>query len=251
MKKIESTTNPLYRSWKKLLTNAGIKEERSVIISGRKLVPEFLKASGLRLKYLIVSDPSEVEKLSFHKTLDVVWLKKDLFDEIDEAGTHFPMLIVEAPQLPTHDLQTPAQGLEVVLALSNPQNLGAALRSCEAFEAAHVILLKECANPFLPKVLRSSSGSSLKIRLSTGPSIQDLTNDDTKKMWALDAHGENMMRLKWTKDVRLFIGEEGKGIPRERVFEKQISIPIRDEMDSLNAVAATSIALYSYRQQNG
>ncbi|OFZ10917.1 MAG: hypothetical protein A2Z20_03405 [Bdellovibrionales bacterium RBG_16_40_8] len=247
MKRIDSRTNPLYRSWKGLLTSAGIKKERSLIISGRKLVPEYLARDDMRLKCLLVSEPKDVELLSFKKHLDVVWLKKDLFDELDEAGTHYPLLIADAPSLLDADLAKPPSGLEVVLALSNPLNLGATLRSCEAFGVSNAILLKECANPFLPKVLRSSSGSALKVKLSLGPSITELTSQDTKMMWALDMIGENLTKVSLSSNLRLFVGEEGRGIPNNLQFFKKISIPISAEMDSLNALAAVSIVLYEYR----
>ena len=81
MKRINIRVNPLYRAWKSLLASSGIKEEGAVILSGRKLVPEFLASNEMRLRHLIVSDPKEVELLAFKSNLDVIWLKKDLFDE--------------------------------------------------------------------------------------------------------------------------------------------------------------------------
>lgn len=250
MKRIDSRTNALYRSWKTLLTAKGIREEGAILISGRKLVPEFLASSEFRLKYLIVSDPSDVEKLQFKNTLDVIWLSKDLFDEIDEAGTHYPLLVVEAPQIPRALLERPPQDLEVVLSMSNPLNLGAALRSCEAFQTSHVILLKECANPFLPKVLRSSSGSSLRIKLSSGPSIHDLNVKEASQMSALEKSGKNLNTTRFDKNLRLLVGEEGQGIPENFKSKNSFSISIKSGMDSLNAGVATGIALYSYRTQH-
>lgn len=250
MKRIDSRTNVLYRSWKSLLSAKGIREEGAILISGRKLVPEFLSLPEFRPRYLVVSDPAEVEKLQFKKTLDVVWLTKDLFDEIDEAGTHFPILIVDSPQIVQSQLERPALGLEVVLALSNPLNLGAALRSCEAFQASQVILLKECANPFLPKVLRSSSGSSLRIKLTAGPSIQNLNAKEASLISALEKSGKNLATTQLDQNLRLLVGEEGQGIPENLKFKNSFSILIKNGMDSLNAGVATGIALYSYRAQH-
>lgn len=249
MKRIDSRVNPLYRSWKSLLASSGIKEEAAVLVSGRKLVPEFLATNDMRLKHLIVSDPKEVEKLVFKSNLDVIWLKKDLFDELDEAGTHFPLLVLDAPPVRRANLSLPPKGLEIVLSFSNPLNLGAALRSAEAFGVAQAVLLKECANPFLPKVTRSSSGSSLRVPITFGPSIKDLSLDETKTMCALDLDGENLNTAQLDQDIRLFIGEEGRGVPADLQFAKKLSIPIKPGMDSLNAVAATSIALYAWKSR--
>lgn len=247
MKRIDSASNPFYRMCKSLLTRQGIVEHNRIIVAGRKIVPEYLKLKDLRHLGLIVSDPSEISQLAFNSSLDVYWFKRDLFHEVDEAGTKFPILVVEAPTLPPADLQLPPQGLEVVLAMSNPQNLGAALRICEAFEVERVVLLKECAHPFLPKVIRASSGSALKVRLELGPPVQSLTEQESRLMVALDLHGLPLTDFNWPKDIRIFIGEEGRGIPKELNYSAQITIPTKTGIDSLNAVSAVSIALYAYR----
>jgi len=248
MKKIDSPTNPIYRIWKSLLNARGIKDEQLLIVHGRKLVPEFLEDSGAKIEALIISDPKDVEKLSFQSKTEVFWLKKTLFDQLDEAGTHFPLLVMKAPQQPAANLLQKPSGLEVVLTFSNPQNMGAALRSCEAFSVNRVILLEECAHPFLPKVIRASSGSSLRLRLERGPSVTKLTPEMTAHMTALDLQGDNLMKTKLPTNMRLFIGEEGRGVPAGE-FAQRLHIPIKQSMDSLNAVAATSIALYAARAQ--
>jgi TrmH family RNA methyltransferase len=250
MKQITSRTNPLYRSWKNLLAAKGIREEKSLLISGRKLVPEFIAAPDYRPQALIVSDPKDVEQLAFKKDLDVFWLAKDLFKELDESGTYFPLLVVEAPPLAEATFNSAPKGLEVLLTLSNPQNLGAVLRSCEAFQARQVYLLKECAHPFLPKVIRSSSGSSLRVPLQLGPSIQNLPESVSSTLTALDMHGENLATTQIEKNIRLLIGEEGQGVPKNLKFHKTLSIPIKKNMDSLNASVAASIALYAYRSMH-
>jgi TrmH family RNA methyltransferase len=251
MKKIDSRTNPLYRAWKSLLEAKGIKEQGSLLVAGRKLVPEFLKRSDLRIQYILISDPKDVELLAFNKSLEVIWLKKDLFDEIDDAGTHFPILVLEAPPLTHAGLDEKPQGLEVILSLSNPLNLGAALRSCEAFEVDRVYLTRECAHPFLTKVLRSSSGSSLRVPLALAPSLTALTEAQTKMIHALEMEGDSLATTDLPQNLRLLIGEEGRGIPEGLPFAGHLAIPMKEGMDSLNAVAATAIALFAYRQKNG
>ncbi len=250
MKKIESRTNAIYRSWKSLLSTKGIRQEGSLLVAGRKLVPEFLASPQLRPQCLIISHPADVEKLEFKKSLDVIWLVPELFDEIDEAGTHFPLLLVEAPRLAPAALELPPAGLEVVLSLSNPLNLGAVLRSCEAFGVSQVVLLKECAFPFLPKVIRASSGSALRVKIATGPSLHELNEKETAQMQSLDMKGANLSRARFEVNSRLIIGEEGQGLPENRKWLRTLSIPIKSEMDSLNAGMAASIAMYAYRTQH-
>ena len=58
-----------------------------------------------------------------------------------------------------------------------------------------------------------------------------------------------MPGFQWPKDVRLLVGEEGPGLPPFS-FGKRLAIPMTESVESLNAVAAASMALYAYRVQH-
>lgn len=256
MKQITSATNPTYRRLLSLLSSSGIKKHGEFLISGRKLIPEFLNSatatrSTVKLRAILTTADFEPIATSLPK----IELPKKLFSELDVLGTHYPMLWGEVPAIETFDFTQPPRGLELVLALSNPLNLGAALRSAEAFCADRVVLLSECAHPFLPKVLRASSGSALRLKLAHAPSIQELaqllpqSSVTPSLLWALDMKGQNISKYKFPQSFRMLIGEEGLGVPTEFSNDCRLAIPMKTNMDSLNAVAAASIALYAYRAQ--
>ena len=69
-------------------------------------------------------------------------------------------------------------------------------------------------------------------------------------MVALDASGADLSTFNWPKNVRLLIGEEGQGLPRNQFLPHTVSIPMVTGMHSLNAVVAASIGLYAYRVQH-
>jgi tRNA G18 (ribose-2'-O)-methylase SpoU len=253
VKAIESRSNPIFRELKSLLESSGLKKSQKFIASGRKIVPELLTQTDPTARspqFEAVITFEGAPEAPVHR-LQTLLLKKELFDELDILGTHFPLLVGQTKPIPTENLETPPVGLELVLALSDPLNLGAALRSAEAFEVSKVILLSECAHPFLPKVLRASSASALRTPLFFGPSIRALTPAAIKTLWALDrAEGDGatpLSEIKGQKNVRLLIGQEGQGLPEEIPADQKISIEMKAGMDSLNAVAAASIALYTLR----
>jgi TrmH family RNA methyltransferase len=138
--------------------------------------------------------------------------------------------------------ESPTEGLEVLAGLGEPSNLGALIRNCEAFGAS-LVLLKECAFPFHPKVIRASSGSVFRVKITQGPSILDLKEN----LIALDKEGLNIKDFAWPQNARLLVGEEGRGIPEGLKSSTNIQIPMSGRVESLNAVAATSIALFHYR----
>lgn len=239
MKDISSRQNSKFKLWQSLLEAKGIKREGHCLVSGPKLLDEILAADSPRVAELLHPSKGSLR----HKDLDVPQfrLSGDLFHELDVRGTKSTLAVVEAPELKVY-VPAPAQGLEIVAALSDPANLGALIRSAEAFGVRRIILTKECASPFLPKTIAASSGSVFRVPLYSAPPLSDI---DLPEAYGLDMDGENLVNLTWPKDVVLVLGEEGLGLPASLKLNR-IRIPMSGKIESLNATAAASIALFSY-----
>lgn len=234
---IASRYNPQFKELKTLLESKGARKAGKVLVSGRKIVPECLHNAIT----MVAEDgewPSDLEQPN-----KVLWLDRSLFKDLDIFGTHYPLAVCALPEMKAWSSEEAPNGLELVLSLQDPSNLGAVLRSADAFGVSQVILLKECAFPFHPKAVRASSGSCFKIHLREGPSQKEFFDRD---LLALDMAGESLSDFAWPRNCRLLIGEEGQGVPPNVVAHK-ISIPMRQGLDSLNAAIAASIALFSYR----
>jgi TrmH family RNA methyltransferase len=105
-----------------------------------------------------------------------------------------------------------------------------------------MVLLQEAATPFHPKAVRAASGSLFSLPLFRGPSIKNLADLKLPHLIALDARGKDIRKFKWPSTPLLLVGEEGPGIPPELRCEK-LSIPLKNNVESLNATAASAIAL--------
>lgn len=245
---IESAQNTQFKIWSSLFENKGIKKNNLIIISGRKIVPEVLKNKKYRVKHILFDSENFPEELSsLLGKFKVQPLRKDLFQTLDTSGTKYPLLIVEKPQIQELDLSKPPEGIEVFCSLGDPNNLGAFIRTCEAFSVSKIILLQESANPFLPKALKTSSGTTLTAPLYSGPSVKNLETN----LLCLDGSGTNINDHIWPQNCRLLMGEEGPGIPKNlKKRALKIAIPITPKVESLNASIATGIALFSYRQKH-
>jgi len=249
---ISSSTNAKFKAWKALLSSQGIRKSGLFIASGEKILRE-LSGTSLKIESWLVrlSDADKVDGLDRRQKFV---LNNDLFDELNELGVPGPLAIVARPELPEAKLDKAPKGLEILLALQDPSNLGAALRVAEAFKASSVVLLKECCEPFLPKVSRTASASNFRVPLLKGPSLKDLTADAALAgpVVVLDMDGQDMAKFEWPKNVRLFLGVEGPGVPAELKSNKkflQTRININSKVDSLNAVSALSIACYAYNSK--
>jgi len=237
MLEISSPANALFKKYLSLLEAKGLKKEGLFLLSGKNLVNEFLKDSHLRIESELLMEgqtPLCPPKLQ-------VKLSKDLFNQLDVLGTRSNMLVVHQPEISDWDFSMAPKGLQILTPLGDPSNLGALLRSSEAFGVENVILLRESSHPFLPKVIKASAGSVIRLKLWKGPAIQEL---NARPIVALDLKGETLVSFKWPANPYLLIGEEGAGLP-VLPGVKQISIPIQG-VESLNATVAASIALYDY-----
>lgn len=237
MKTITSSDNKEFRHFLSLTESKGIRASGLCLLSGEKLIRELLPKLEVDCE---ITNP-KLGSLSNHPQ---VQLSTDLFNEIDVLGTHFNLFVVKIPKMEAMTFDGTPSGLEVYLPLQDPLNLGAAIRSSLAFGAQKIILTQESANPFLPKATKSSAGTSLVAPLFRGPSISELSGE----CFALDAKGDDLATTKFPKNLRLVVGEEGRGLPGT-LKAKKICIPMNKGVESLNAMASLSIVLYELARQ--
>ena len=242
MPSIESPYNETYKRLLSLTRSKGLKKEGLFLLSGSKLIDEFLSRPTLEIVHELTTGTQTArlgEALQVHLSLP-------LFKEIDVLGTDHNILVLKQPsidRLPDDLKAYEPRGIEVVLPVGDPGNLGALLRSCEAFSVPKVILSQEAAHPFLPKAVKASAGSVMRLPLCQGPAL----NDFPRTSIALDLKGIAIDQFVWPKNGLLVVGEEGPGLALHDAepFSTRIRIPTKG-VQSLNVVVAASIAL-AYR----
>ena len=237
------------------MTTKGRHKESLFILSGEKIIADFLHDGGparfpvkavlipknfaLNAIASIKNDP-HLNSPALYFTLDTA-----LFKELDLFGTRFPLLICQKPEENEVQVLDRPQGLELVLPLTDPANMGALCRTALSFNVRRIILTPNASDPFHPKALRASSGATLKLEFRF-LNVNDvtLTSDD----YGLDLSGESIYKFPWPENLRLWLGEEGQGLKNSFLDKNKIHIPIHS-MESLNATVAGSIAIYSYSQR--
>jgi TrmH family RNA methyltransferase len=133
--------------------------------------------------------------------------------------------------------------------ISDPGNLGAILRSAEAFGASSVALGPGTADPFGPKAVRASMGAIFTVPVARAEptSLPGLTI-------ALDAAAERPFADVWRSaatddaDVTILVGAERSGLPDEILSRADHVARIPISTHSLNAAMAATVALYEARR---
>lgn len=143
--------------------------------------------------------------------------------------------------------------------LNDPQNFGSLLRTAEAVGVHGVIIPLAHTVEVTPAVVNASSGASEHLHIARSNLAQTIDSLRDEDIWVvgLDQNGETIgdgTRRHLTGAVGLVVGSEGEGI-RPLIRSKcdiVLKLPMRGEIESLNAAVAGSVALYlAYLARNG
>jgi 16S rRNA (guanine527-N7)-methyltransferase len=243
---IESESNPIFRDLKKMLGGRGVKKLGKTLVCGRRLVAEAVAQSPERCLAWISSGDRHNPPPEAPQHLEWIQLTAPLFQELDQFGTHVPMVLYRHPPLAPWDADHSAPGCSLLTPFQDPENVGAVIRSAAAFAVERIVLLTESANPFHPKAIRASAGTVFSANLCQGPSLSGISNNLT--VVALAASGRPIADFPFPDAFYLLPGMEGPGLS-SRWQQNAVAIPMAGGVDSLNAAVATGIALYEWRRQ--
>jgi len=142
--------------------------------------------------------------------------------------------------------------------ISDEMNLGAIIRSAEAFGAHGVIIPKRNSAAISPVVAKTASGAVEYVNIAKVTNIA-MTIEDLKKknIWIAGTDASATQRIDqadFNIPLALVVGSEGAGISR-LVKEKcdfLVAVPMQGQLSSLNASAAAAVFMYeAVRQRLG
>jgi 23S rRNA (guanosine2251-2'-O)-methyltransferase len=147
-------------------------------------------------------------------------------------------------------LRVAPQILVALDGITDPQNLGAIVRSAEVLGAGGLVLPKDRNASVTPSVIRASSGAAIHLPIAQVVNlVRGLKQIKDAGYWivGLDAAGSSRFRnLPPFERVALVIGGEGTGIRPlvARTCDFMVAIAVRGRVSSLNAAAAAAIGIH-------
>lgn len=141
--------------------------------------------------------------------------------------------------------------------IQDPGNMGTIIRSAVAFDIDTIILSKNCVDLYNPKVVRSTQGMlfHIPILIYDFDELLPMLKELKIPIYATRVeYGTDVSTLKEDEKKRfaLLMGNEGNGVHPEylELSDKNLYIPMSNEVESLNVAIATSILLYELRNKD-
>lgn len=139
--------------------------------------------------------------------------------------------------------------------ISDPHNLGAIIRSAECAGAHGVIIPKRRSAGLTAIVDKASAGAAEHMAVARVPNIPAALQELKKRgLWIYGTAADGSSNL-WHTDfsgaVALVIGSEGDGMGRlvRESCDFIVSLPMKGQINSLNASAAAAIVMYEILRQ--
>lgn len=257
MKTVTSRDNPAYKSVARLVASAAERRKTGfTVLEGAHLLGAFLDAGG-RPEQVMASRAgiadAEIAGLVERSAPAAVTLLSDaLFASLSAVDSPAGVLAcVRTP--PPRPAGADARLVLLLEDIQDPGNVGMLLRSAAAAGAEHVLLSFSCAFAWSPKVLRAAMGAHFAINVVEradlaawlaeyrGQSVA-LAGDSSRSLYDLDL----------ARPTALLVGNEGSGLSAgiRHCATSSARIPMQGRMESLNAAAAGTIALFEAARQN-
>lgn len=236
-------------------------------IEGRNAVLEAFRSGKTIDKLFVlkgVSDGPIQSILREAKKSDTIvnFVERERLDQMSEEGRHQGVIAHAAAYeyAEVEDLLKAAEEkgeppfLFLLDGIEDPHNLGAIIRTANLAGAHGVIIPKRRAVGLTATVAKTSAGALNYTPVAKVTNLTAVMEDLKKKgMWFVcaDMEGESMYRLDLKGPIGLVIGSEGSGVGRlvKETCDMVASIPMKGNIDSLNASVAAGVLAYEIVRQ--
>ena len=236
-------------------------------IEGRNAVLEAYR-SGKTIDKLFVLDgcqdgpvKSITREARKHDSI-INYVSKERLDQLSETGKHQGVIAVSAAYsyAEVEDILQIARDkgeapfVFILDGIEDPHNLGAIIRTANLAGAHGVIIPKRRAVGLTPTVAKTSAGAINYTPVAKVTNISNTIKElKDQGMWFVcaDMGGTEMYDFNLTCSIGLVIGNEGDGVSKlvKENCDMVASIPMKGDIDSLNASVAAGVLAYEIVRQ--
>lgn len=266
---ISSTSNSKVKRLVALSQKAKLRKEEGVfIVEGvrmfREAPPEWIKEIYISETFLKKCEKEhDVALMEILNRTGYEVFKDEVFKKVSDTQT--PQGVLCVLSMPHYELTeqidawlADAKNAPLIMMLENlqdPGNLGTILRVGEGAGVNGIIMTRQTADLFNPKVIRSTMGSIYRVPFFIVDELGETIGMLKKKgVTVYAAHLDDSVDYDepdYTNPTAFLIGNEGNGLKRETadMATQYIKIPMAGQVESLNAAVAATILMYEAARQ--
>ena len=236
-------------------------------IEGRNAVLEALRSGRCVDKLFILAGCQDgpvrtIAREARKKDTIINYVSKERLDQLSETRAHQGVIA----QVAAYEYSTVEEILEkaeekgeppFLVLLDNvedPHNLGAIIRTANLAGAHGVIIPKRRSVGLTSTVAKTSAGALNYTPVAKVTNlVRTIEELKEKGIWFVcaDMGGESMYRLNLTGPIGMIVGNEGEGVSRlvREACDFTASIPMKGDIDSLNASVAAGVLAYEIVRQ--
>lgn len=259
MQVITSKENETIKNIKKLKDKKFRDEAGLYIIEGIKMIEEAIEEKASIKKILICEEcltTGDLEQKILYEIAkyDCIYVNTKVYNVLTDVVA--PQGIMAVVAKPSKDTEIDYSE-DIILALDgiqDPGNLGTILRTADSVKLKQIIVTKNTADSYNPKVVRPTMGAILRIKIIETEDLAKTLKEAKKNKFKIVATSldtnESIYDISYNKKV-IVIGNEANGVSKEiqELADNRVKIPMLGKTESLNASVATGIMLYEYVRQ--
>ena len=256
MQIITSKDNEIIKNIRKLKEKKYRDLSNSYIIEGIKLIKEAI-AEKKQIKQIVlceenINNGGIDQKLLYEiAKYECIYVTKKIFSLISDVQNPQGIMAVIEKRNSEDNIDYKEDVIVVLDGIQDPGNLGTILRTIDSVGLKQVIVSKETADAYNPKVVRSTMGAIFRVNIIESDNLIETLKNLRKHKYKVMATSletnNNIYDVDYNKKV-IVIGNEANGVSQEILdfADEKIKIPMLGRTESLNASVATSIILYEY-----
>jgi 23S rRNA (guanosine2251-2'-O)-methyltransferase len=232
-------------------------------IYGRNPVYETLRARRRQVFDLLVAEGaqekgrlSEILQMAKERKVAVQRVPRARLDKLSDSAQGIAVEVEGYPYVDLSDVLARAERKSETLfvlildTIQNPQNLGTLIRTAESVGVHGVVIPGHRSAEVTPAVVSASAGASEHMLIAQANLAQALDELKEAGAWVVgldeDPSSQEPDKVSLTGALAVVVGSEGEGL-RPLVKQKcdfLLRLPMRGQIESLNAAVAGSIVLY-------
>ncbi|WP_027120501.1 23S rRNA (guanosine(2251)-2'-O)-methyltransferase RlmB [Mycoplasmopsis lipofaciens] len=226
---------------------------KKLILCGRNTVMDAIQ-NNLPIDSIVVNSDSFAQKLKTkYKKINISIKDSTFFNEYKNDNHQGIIAILkDFPIFPLDQIYKDKPDNVLILDhIQDPHNLGAIIRTANAFGIKHIVLTKDKSCDITSTVLKVSSGGFVNMKIIK---VSNLVATIKKmKEWnywiyssALNVNAKRFDSIEYNKPTCLIIGNEGNGVslPVLKQSDEIIYIPQKGTVQSLNVSVASGLLIH-------